>query len=252
MSTTLERPAARRQDAPIDKRSPSPRNISRNEQRISTWSGAALVALGISRGKLSGLLMTLAGGGLVYRGLTGHCHCYDALGIDTAKHPGATSIPAKQGVHVDKSIMINRDADELYAFWEDVENLPRVMQHLERVDATDDGRSHWVAKGPFGQTVEWDAEIINERDGEMIAWRSLPDSQVDTTGSIHFTQLGHGRGTAVHVSMKYNPPGGRIADALAWLFGADLEHQLHDDLARFKSVMEAGEAPTIAGQSRGR
>jgi uncharacterized membrane protein len=230
----------------------STRNISRREQQMSTVAGAALLAAGVSRGRASGLLLSLLGGGLLYRGWTGHCHTYDALGIDTAHHSAATAIPAKQGLKVEKSFTVNRPADEIYDYWQDLSKLPRIMQHLETVEVLDESRSRWVAKGPFGQTLEWEAEILEQRRPEMISWRSLPGSDVDSAGSVHFKPLGHDRGTALTVSLKYNPPGGRLGAGIAWLVGNDAEQQLEDDLSRFKSVMEAGEAPTTAGQPSGR
>ncbi|MAT16522.1 MAG: cyclase [Planctomyces sp.] len=232
---------------------PLSRNISRGEQQLSTWGGAALVAAGLMKGRLSGLLLTLAGGGLLYRGWTGHCHTYDMLGIDTSEeHAAGTVIPSRTGTRVDEAVTVNRSADELFDFWQNLENLPSVMQHLDRVEQQEGDRSHWIAKGPFDQRVEWDAEIIEKKEGEMISWRSLPGSQVDTAGSVHFKSAGNGRGTTVRVSLKYNPPGGRVTTGLAWLFGMGLKQQLHEDLARFKSVLEAGEAPTVTGQPQGR
>ena len=100
-------------------------------------------------------------------------------------------------------------------------------------------------------SVEWDAEIFNERDKELIAWRSLPGGDIETAGSVHFQPLGEGRGTAVNVSMKYNPPGGKLGDAVASLLGSGLARQIKDDLHRFKSIMEAGEFPSTEGQPRG-
>lgn len=227
------------------------RNINTREQTLSLIGGATLLVAGIGKGKMSGLLMTLLGGGLLYRGWTGHCHAYDALGIDTAEHPDATAIPAKQGVKVEKSLTIQKPAEELYEFWRDLENLPRVMRHLKQVEQLPGQRSRWIAKGPLGQTLEWEAEIINERDAEMISWRSLPGSSVDSAGSVHFKSLPNDRGTQVTVTMKYNPPGGRLGDRIAWLFGADLNQELADDLQHLKRMMETGEVPATAGTLSG-
>ena len=124
------------------------------------------------------------------------------------------------------------------------------MRNLESVKVDGD-RSHWVARGPLGHSVEWDAEIVNRRENELIAWRSLEGSQVDTAGSVHFVPLGGDRGTEVRVVLKYDPPGGRIGSAVAWLFGASPERQIREDLRRFKQVMETGTVPTIEGQPHG-
>src|SRR2546430_110214 len=108
--------------------------------------------------------------------------------------------------------------------------------------------------GRAGMSVSWDAEIINEEPNRLIAWRSLEGSQVSTAGSVHFTPAPGDRGTEVRVVLKYDPPGGKLGGWLAWLFGADPECEIQEDLRRFKQLTEAGEIPTIEGQTscRGR
>lgn len=224
------------------------RNIGQGERICSMVGGAILVLGGLPRGKI---LRTLIGGALLYRGITGHCHCYQALGLDTSDHPDHTAVPAQQGIKVEHSITINRPADELFAFWRSVENLPQVMRHLETVEEVDRQRSRWSAKGPLGKIVAWEAEIINERESELIAWRSLPGGDIETAGSVHFRQLENDRGTAVVVSMKYNPPAGKLGATVASLLGSGLARELEDDMRRFKSHMETGEVPTTEGQPSG-
>jgi uncharacterized membrane protein len=126
------------------------------------------------------------------------------------------------------------------------------MDHLESVTVQDDKRSHWVAKAPAGTTVEWDAEIINEKENELIAWRSLDGADVDNAGSVRFSEATGGRGTVVKVSLEYDPPAGIIGSLIAKLFGEEPSQQVQEDLHRFKQVMETGERPTTEGQSSGR
>lgn len=227
-------------------------NVGSTERQVSVLSGAALVLTGLSHGRLSGLLLSLAGGGLLYRGLTGHCYTYQALGINAGEKAGNTVIPARSGTKVDLSVTVNRPIGELYSFWRNLKNLPGTMRHLKSVELLDGNRSRWVAEGPMGLAIEWEAEIFNEREAELIAWRSLPGSQVDTTGSVRFKELANGRGTSVTVSLKYDPPGGKVGTAIEWLMGSDAEQQIDEDLRKFKSRMEAGEIPTVEGQSSGR
>jgi uncharacterized membrane protein len=224
-------------------------NINQQQRIVSALAGTALLLAGLTRGRWSGLLLGGTGAALIYRGATGHCELYHALGINTAKHSAQTAIAAQQGVRVEKSLTVNRSPEELFAFWRSPENLPRMMRHLVSVEPIDDTRSRWTASGPLGTQVSWEAEIFNEREPELIAWRSLPDSQVETAGSIHFASLGHGRGTAVVVSMKYNPPAGAVGDTIASLLGSGLQQELSEDLQRFKSMMEAGEVATTKGQT---
>jgi len=226
-------------------------NISSTERLMSLGAGLGLALIGLSKGRLSGWALAAIGGGLLHRGITGHCYGYEMLGINTAERPEATAIPAQQGVRVEKSITINRPAEELFQFWRNLENLPQVMRHLKQVTVLDNNRSHWVVDAPLRQELEWYAEVYNEKENEMIAWRSLPGSDVETAGSVHFKPLDHDRGTVVTINIKYNPPGGKAGDVIASLLGVGLPQQIEEDLRRFKFAMEAGEIPTISGQPRG-
>jgi uncharacterized membrane protein len=151
---------------------------------------------------------------------------------------------------VRKSIIINRSPEELYQYWRDLENLPRFMQHLESVRVTGDGRSHWVAKAPAGTSVEWDAEITEDRPNERIAWRSLEGADVDNSGSVEFRPAPGNRGTIVRVEIEYNPPGGAIGALVAKLFGEEPGQQAQEDLRCFKQVMETGEVVLSDGTYR--
>lgn len=155
-------------------------------------------------------------------------------------------------IHIRKSILINRPAQELYRFWRELTNLPRVMRHLESVEATDEQRSRWTAKGPAGSHIQWEAEITEDRPGEAITWRSLEGASVENRGSVTFGSAPGGRGSIVSVELHYNPPAGALGAAFAKLFGEEPELQLQDDLRRFKQTMETGEAITTEGQPAGR
>jgi uncharacterized membrane protein len=146
-----------------------------------------------------------------------------------------------QGIHAKANCIVNRSPEEVYRFWRDFQNLPRFMKHLESVHDLGDGRSHWVAKGPAGTTVEWHATIIADVPNEVITWRSLEDSDVDNAGAVRFEAAPGGRGTIVKVNIQYNPPAGVIGAAVAKLFGEAPGQQLDDDLRRFKQVLEVGE-----------
>ncbi len=232
-------------------------NVGQTERWISSIGGGALALYGLTRGSLGGIALALVGGALVHRGATGHCNLYEAAGINTAQGGGLrsgrnVSVPAERGIKVEKSITINREPAELYQFWHNFENLPRFMNHLESVHVTGEGRSHWVAKAPAGTSVEWDAVTYNEKENELIAWRTLEGADVSSAGSVHFESAPGGRGTIVRVSLKYDPPGGVIGAAIAKLFGENPEQQIDEDLRRFKQLMEAGEVATTEGQTSGR
>jgi len=158
------------------------------------------------------------------------------------------------GILVHKSMTIDRAPAALYDVWRDFDNLPRWMSHLESVRLTGENRSHWVVKGAVGaivDTVEWDAEIVEDRPNECIAWRSLGSRDVEHSGSVRFELAPAGRGTEVHVQLAYRPTGGMLGGAVAKLFGRSPGQQIQEDLRRFKQTMEAGEAPTTQGQPKG-
>jgi len=125
------------------------------------------------------------------------------------------------------------------------------MRHLESVQTTGEKSSHWTAKGPFDLRFEWDAEIITERENELIGWRSVGESEVDTAGSVHFIPAPGGRGTEVRVELKYDPPAGQLGSQIASLLGQSPDRQIREDLRRFKAVMEAGNVSTAADQPQG-
>ncbi len=147
---------------------------------------------------------------------------------------------------VRQSVTVNRPVEEVYAFWHNFENFPRFMAHVRSVSVSG-RRSHWVAKAPAGMTVEWDAEIVDDRENELIAWRSLEESDVQHSGKVRFVRAPGARGTEVRVDLAYMPPGGALGRALAKLFGEEPEQQVREDLRRVKQILEAGEIPISDG-----
>ena len=223
-------------------------NVGKYERIASAVGGGALVGYALKSRSKTGVALGLLGAGLLYRGATGQCEAYRALGVNTAD----SGEDVARDVHIEKSITIGVAPNELYKFWRNFENLPQFMEDLESVTPLDNTRSHWVAKGPGGKNVEWDAEIYNEQEGEFIAWRSLPDADVTNAGSVHFEEAPGGRGTYLKVVLNYNPPGGKAAQLLAKLFGKEPGQLVDSNLRRLKQLLEAGEIPTTEGQSSGR
>lgn len=222
-------------------------NVGKPERIVSAVAGGALLAYGISRRDTVGILLSLVGGGLAFRGTTGHCEVYHQLGVDTA-HPQAKS---SDRIHVQKSVTINKSPAELYQFWRNFENLPQFMNHLETVITTGEKTSHWEAKAPLGTLVEWDAEITSDVENEKIGWKSAEIAQVPNSGVVEFRETKN-RGTEVRVTMTYQPPAGKLGALVAKLFGEEPGQQIEDDLRRFKRLMEAGEIITVEGQPSGR
>ncbi len=151
---------------------------------------------------------------------------------------------------VEAALTIGKPRAELYAFWRRFESLPQFMKHLDEVTDLGDGRSHWVGRSPLGFSVEWDAEIVEERQDQLISWRSLPGSQIHNAGTVFFEDDANGRGTIVRVTMELasaNP----VGQAVGKVFAPVTERQVLEDLRRFKQLMETGEVATTEGQSHG-
>ena len=224
-------------------------NVGKIERIASAIGGGALIGYALKNRSKGGIAFGLIGAGLLYRGASGQCEAYRAFGINTADE---STDEVARDVHLEKSITINRSIYELYKFWRNFENLPKFMDGLESVTKIDETRSHWVAVGPGGKKVEWDAEIYNDKEAELIAWRSLSGSDIANAGSIHFTPAPDGRGTYLKVVLNYNPPGGKAAALFAKLFGKEPGQLVEQNLKRLKQLIETGEVPTTEGQPSGR
>lgn len=229
-----------------------PVNVGKNERWVSVLAGVGLIALGLNSRRFRGVVLP-AGGALLFRGVTGRCPVNHALGRNPMEEVGeaepefdspVASVHRGEGIRVDKTVTVYRPAEELFGYWRDFENLPRIMRHVDSVTVLDRYRSHWVVDGPAGTHFEWDAEIHNEKENELIAWRSL-DGDVNHAGSVHFRPTPTGRGTEVRVELRYEPPAGALGAAIARLFGEEPTQQVAEDLMRFKQVMESQEVTAL-------
>lgn len=212
---------------------------------LALGAGALLVATGARRRSTAGACLAIASVPLLYRGITGHWpHPFDEVSSSDTR----AALGGSRGVHVRESIRVERCVSDVYRAWRRLEDLPRFMSHLESVTQSADGRSHWVAIGPGCLRVEWDAEIINEIPDQLLAWRSLPDSDVVTAGSVRFTPMRGSRATQIAVHLQYAPPAGKTGAFLASLFGSDATETIREDLRHFKQQLEAGEQPRAKGE----
>jgi uncharacterized membrane protein len=234
-----------------EERADASRNIGEGQRLISAIAGAGLLVEGWRRRSLAGGALAVAGISLLYRAASGFCPALNAMGIDMrdsqdTNRLGRRKVASEQATKIRRTIEINRPPNDLYRFWRSLDNLPKIMSHLESVQIITDRFSHWVVKTMTGlPTIEWDAEIINDVEGERIGWRSLNDAAVDHAGSVEFEPIGtDGRRTKLTVTMQYAPIAGRLGTAVAKLIGEDPERKIADDLQRFKESMEAGKAVT--------
>jgi uncharacterized membrane protein len=214
---------------------------NQTERWTSLVGGSALVLMGIRQRSLPGALMAVVGGGLIYQGAT------QRSTVQQAKK----ALGTKQNIKVEKTVTINKSAEELYRYWRNFENLPTFMKHIKSVNVIDERHSHWVADAPLDKTIEWNAQITDDQPNQLIAWESVEGADVGNSGSVRFQSIPGKRGTAVKLLMELNPPGGATAGGAAKLFGKAPSQQIGNDLHRFKQLMEVGEVVTTEGQPKG-
>lgn len=193
-------------------------------------TGGSVAVYGLSKRSPLGVALAAAGGMLAYFG---------------AQSQDQREFTARSSIIVDTS---QQDA---FRFWRNFENFPLFMHHLESVTNTSEGRSRWIALGPMGTRIAWQAEIVNERENEEIQWRSLPGSDIDIDGQVRFSRAPGDRGTMIRVYSHLVPPAGALGRTIAKIFGKDPEFLMRQDLRRLKALMETGEIPTIEGQTHG-
>jgi uncharacterized membrane protein len=161
----------------------------------------------------------------------------------TQKFSHHVSVPSGEGLRVDKTTLIERPVSQVYCFWNRFENLPQFMRHVQSVTVRDDRHSHWTVRTVGKKLVEWDAEIIERRENELISWRSMPGADVDNAGSVRFAPAKNGMGTELRVSLKYIPTAGKAGVLAARLLGRDADAEIEEDLSRLKSLLETGQLP---------
>lgn len=206
--------------------------------RWACLAGGGLAAYAaVRRGGPTGIMLGALGGILVYQGTTGQL----------IPERVARLAKPSQDVHLISTITIDRPASELYDYWKGFSRLPEIMSFLDRVEprpGNGENITHWVARGPRGMTLEWDAEVTEDVPDQRIAWRSLEGSEIHNWGTIRFNEAPAGRGTEVHLSMHYEPPGGALGSAAGHFLSGLSQAVIKQNLRRFKAYMESGEIPT--------
>lgn len=220
-------------------------NVGPVERVLSMAAGAAVLTLAARAPRRWGGLPFVLGGNLLWRGITGRSRLYADLGIRRS----GPAREAMRGLKVQRSIVIQRPPEELYAFWRNFENLPRVMRHVEAVMMEGGNRSRWKVRGPAGTSLEWEAELLRDIPNELISWQTLQDARVIHAGSVAFKPQGDG--TEVRVVLRYDPPAGALGGLVAALLGAEPGRQVEQDLDDFKRMAEAGELPAYARAGEG-
>ncbi len=219
-------------------------NIDQGERIVSVLAGSWLLYKSLKnmfRHPLLGLQGTAAGGLLLYRGVTGICPLYKQLDIDTTD---------PQAINITEDIIVNAPKDKVYAFWRDLSNLPKFMEHLKSVEEVDSNTSAWTANTPGGLVdLKWNARITREKEGDYLGWQSITGSMIDNAGKVEFKDMLNGTGTSLHIEIDYFPPAGSVGRGVTSLFNGLFERMIRQDIQNFKAYAEAEDFKQYAGLS---
>ena len=210
----------------------------RSELMQENWAPAIRLGLGTLGGVLAfkgfrgkGMIansLTLAGMGLISRAVTN---------LPTGRLLGTNA--GRRAIDIQKTIVVRAPIEQVWELWSNFEHFPRFMSHLREVRRVSTNRSHWVAAGPAGVPVEWDAVITEWEPREAIAWKSVEESTVKTAGRVRFRSVTDGS-TEIDIQLSYNPPAGALGHTVAALFGVDPKRAMDQDMVRLKSLLEEG------------
>lgn len=213
-------------------------NVGPSERAISLLAGTWMVVWALARARPLSLFAAVTGGALLRRGVTGKSALYRALQIDTQR-PGApyAGVDPSRAVLAEAWVTIDRPVGELYEYWRRLQNLPQFMTELDRVTRLEKGGWRWIAEGPFGRPIEWEAEVTQDIELQRIAWRSREGSVLPNEGWVEFHPTTRG-GTEVWVRLYQEPIGGELGAWFGRLVGRDPQRMLARDLARLKQILE--------------
>lgn len=223
------------------KRKQAPVNVGNTERTATAIGGSLLALYGLTRRSWwAGLPLVGLGTALAYRGAVGRSKTYQRIGVDKPDGP----------VVLTQSVTINRNIDDVYSFWRQLENLPKFMRHVRSVTQTSATRSHWVAQGGGSrQAIEWDSDLIEDKPNEIMRWRTVPNGAIEHSGEVRFKRAPGDRGTEVHVRIQYHPSMGTAVAAVMYPYNKKV---LDEEMRRLKQVLEVGEIATTEGQPSGR
>jgi uncharacterized membrane protein len=227
-------------------------NVGKIERVASSVLGAALIMGGLKSRSLGGMAAALAGSGMLYRGMSGHCHVFGALGVSTAGTETSPSQGDSEAPRVQRTVTIDKPASELYNLWRDAGALRRVMQPFADVSSTSDRTARWSIRTPLGKLYSCETEIVEDRNGELLRWRSVDGSGLLAEGTLRLAPALGNRGTRVSLALRLDPPGGRLGAVLMKALRVVPDTIARAALQRFKSLAETGEIPTTEGSPSAR
>ncbi len=227
-------------------------NVGATERIASAAVGGLLLTWGIRKRSPTALAGALVGADLVYRGVSGHCHLYNAMGVNTSETRKDGSEIRSDAPSVHRAITIGKSPEELCALWRDPNRLAQIMAHFADVTPQGEGITNWKVHGPFKQAFEWNSRTTEDEPGRKLSWRSLPGTELPNRGFIRFDPGPENVGTVVTLQMQFEPPFGSAGAAVIRTLNKVPRAITGKSLRRFKSLAETGEIPTLEKNPSGR
>jgi uncharacterized membrane protein len=243
-------------------------NVPHNERLLSALGGGLAVVWGLSHHSVGGKLAAALGSALIYRGVSGHCHVYEALGIDRAHdhsalaHGGHARVDepvaltgrarAARSFDVLRSVTVQRSAEAVFRAWRDPETFAQAMSHFASHTTLDAGRTRWTLEDPIGGEHSWVTEIVAEQPGKLIRWQTVQSAPLVKNLTLELRPAPGNRGTEMTLHLRLEPPRGVLGSALVKLFGKAPAWIIDRALFNVKSLLEAGELPSLKNNSSAR
>ena len=194
---------------------------------IGGGAGLGLIAYGLSQRESLGVAVGLGGAGLLLRSIT------------NAPLRRVAGVGRPIALQIQKTMRIAASPSDLYEFWVNPENYPRVFTHVKAVTREGEGTYRWYLLGPAGAPLTWTGTIVRRLPGKTVEWQSLPGSVIENHGIIRLDEEEDGR-TRVHIRMSYTPPAGLLGHTFAALLGVDPKSLMDQDFVQLKAVFEQG------------
>jgi uncharacterized membrane protein len=220
-------------------------NVSWPERLLSATTGVALIGHGVrhfTKHPVKSFIQSMIGGFLLYRGASGSCPAYAAMGK-------TRDVRRTAAINVRTTLVVNKPRHEVYRFWRKLENLPSFMHHLANVREVDQVHSRWEAIIPANLgRIRWNAEIVKDEYGVLIGWHSISGSAIENAGKVEFRDVEEG--TELRVTITYRPPAGDIGVVIARILNPAFARIVEQDIHKFKDYIEGTTPAEFEGIQR--
>ncbi|MGZ7070942.1 MAG: SRPBCC family protein [Candidatus Angelobacter sp.] len=190
-------------------------------------AGLSLIAYGLLRRESVGAAVGFSGAVLLARSI-----------FNTSLRR-MSGVGESAGIGIQKTMHVAASAADMYEFWVNPENYPKVFTHVKEVTHEGDGVYRWHVMGPLGIPISWTGTITSRVPGKMVEWKSERGSVIENHGIIRLDAEEDGR-TRVHIQMSYTPPAGLLGHGVAAVLGVDPKSLMDHDLVQLKAVFEQG------------